>query len=209
MTRMKTLVFDISNALAPPDFISSWKSISAYINPEVDISHGLNELPLKVEVQVKVFDTFLNKDMWFLATGSAQRGKDNALPFGGVLYVYNNETIKIMAPGPKGCTNPNCTGSLVYLGESNTFNGNDSITRSFSAGHVRARVWRACSLPRPQFVSEEIQMSSGDFKSLTNGHKATWVIVRVHTDQGWVYEAQGNVLLSVRILLSHGTCTSP
>ncbi|XP_076075846.1 uncharacterized protein LOC143046572 [Mytilus galloprovincialis] len=190
---MTTLVFDNSYALAPPDFTSSWKAISAYINPEVNISHGLNELPLKVEVQVKVFDTFLNKDMWFLATGSAQKGNDNPLPFGGVMYVYNNETIKIMAPGPTGCTNPYCSGSLVYLGKSNTFNGNDSITRSFSVGHVRARVWRACSLPRPQFISEEIQMSSGDFKSLTNGHNATWVIVRVHIDQGWVYEAQGSV----------------
>ncbi|CAC5377688.1 unnamed protein product [Mytilus coruscus] len=98
---VKTLAFDISHALAPPDFISTWKPIKAYCNPEVNISHGLNELPLKVEVQVKVFDTFLNKDMWFLATGSAQRGNDNTLPFGGVLYVYDNETIKIMAPGPK------------------------------------------------------------------------------------------------------------
>ncbi|XP_052067992.1 polycystin family receptor for egg jelly-like isoform X12 [Mytilus californianus] len=36
-------------------------------------------------------------------------------------------------------------------------------------------------------------MSSGDFKSVTNGHNTTWVIVRVHIEQGWVYEAQGSV----------------
>ncbi|XP_063446780.1 uncharacterized protein LOC134726310 [Mytilus trossulus] len=190
---VKTL-FDISNALAPPDFVSSWVTISAYSNPEIDISHGLNELPLKVEVQIKVFDhSFLGKDILFLATGSAQRGNDNALPFGGVLYVYNNETIKIMAPGPKGCTNPYCTGFLVYLGKNSTFGGKDPIHRSFTDGFVRARVWKACSLPRPQFISEEIQMSSGDSKSITNGHNTTWVIVRVHIEQDWVYEAQGSV----------------
>ena len=114
---VNTLVFDISNALAPPDVTSDWMPIKAYDNPEVDISHGLNELPLKVEVQVKVFDRFLNKDMFFLATGSAQKGNDNNLPFGGVLYLYNSETIKILAPGPTNCTRPECTGFLVYLGK--------------------------------------------------------------------------------------------
>ncbi|XP_071128123.1 uncharacterized protein [Mytilus edulis] len=190
---VNTLVFDISNALAPPDVISDWMPIKAYDNPEVDISHGLNELPLKVEVQVKVFDRFLNKDMFFLATGSAQKGNDNNLPFGGVLYLYNNETIKILAPGPTNCTRPECTGFLVYLGNSSKFHGNSSTTRSFSAGTVRARVWRACSLPKPQFISDEIPMSSGDFKSLTHGQRPTWVIVRVHIEQGWIYEAQGSV----------------
>ncbi|CAC5384973.1 unnamed protein product [Mytilus coruscus] len=127
------------------------------------------------------------------ATGSAQKGNDNTLPFGGVLYLYNNETIKILAPGPKDCSRPECTGSLVYLGNSSIFHGNSSITRSFSEGNVRARVWRACSLPRPQFISDEIPMSSGNFKSLTHRQRPTWVIVRVHIEQGWVYEAQGSV----------------
>ncbi|XP_063431747.1 uncharacterized protein LOC134714436 [Mytilus trossulus] len=190
---VKTFLFDVSNALAPPDFVSNWMQIQAYVNPEVDISHGLDELPLKVEVQVKVFDTFLSRDMYFLAMGSAQKGNDNNLPFGGVLYLYNNETIKILAPGPKNCVRPECTGLLVYLGENSTFHGNSSIARSFSTGYVRARVWRACSLPRPSFISNAIPMSSGDTKDLPHGHKPSWVIVRVHIDQGWVYEAQGSV----------------
>ncbi|VDI73963.1 Hypothetical predicted protein [Mytilus galloprovincialis] len=73
------------------------------------------------------------------------------------------------------------------------FFGGYASTRSFADGYVRARVWRACSLPRPQFISEEITMSSGDSKSITNGHNTTWVIVRVHIEQGWVFEAQGSV----------------
>lgn len=106
----------IIHTLAPADFISPWYDIQAYDNPEVTISHELNELPLKVEVQIRVHDSGLNKHVYFLAMGSAQKGNDNIHQYGGVVYVYNNETIKILAPGPDGCTTSNCTGSLVYLG---------------------------------------------------------------------------------------------
>lgn len=42
----------------------------------------------------------------------------------------------------------------------------------------------------------------GDIKDLPHGHKPSWVIVRVHIEQGWVYEAQGNhyVSLFVRMI---------
>ena len=106
----------IIHALAPADFTSLWYNIEAYDDPEVTISHGLNEFPLKVEVQIKVYDPGLNKDVYFLAMGSAQKGNDNTHQYGGVVYVYNNEIIKILAPGPANCTKSTCTGSLVYLG---------------------------------------------------------------------------------------------
>ena len=106
----------IIHALAPADFISTWEEIEAYDVPEVTISHHLNELPLKVEVQVRVYDSGLSKHLYFLAMGSAQKGNDNTQQYGGVVYVYNNEIIKILAPGPADCTNLTCTGSLVYLG---------------------------------------------------------------------------------------------
>jgi hypothetical protein len=106
----------IIHALAPADFISTWEEIEAYDVPEVTISHHLNELPLKVEVQVRVYDSGLSKHLYFLAMGSAQKGNDNTHQYGGVVYVYNNEIIKILAPGPADCTNLTRTGSLVYLG---------------------------------------------------------------------------------------------
>jgi hypothetical protein len=59
------------------------------VDPEVTISHHLNELPLKVEVQVRVYDSGLKKYVYFLAMGSAQKGNDNTHQYGGVVYVYN------------------------------------------------------------------------------------------------------------------------
>ena len=73
----------------------------------------MNDLPMKVEVQVKIQDSVLG-EVVFLATSSAQQTDAPNDRFGGVLYSYNDQIVRVLAPG--NCA-ANCNGGVVYLGE--------------------------------------------------------------------------------------------
>lgn len=103
-----------TNGLSPPNFVSPWTSITAYSNPEVTISHGFGEMPMKVDVFVRVTHP-VHGMVTFLATGSGQTSDDPSKPFGGVIYLYNTNDVKIMAPGPSSCSS-SCSGGVAYFG---------------------------------------------------------------------------------------------
>lgn len=102
-----------TNGLSPPDFVSSWTSITAYSNPEVTITHGFGEMPMKLDVFVRVTHP-VHGTVTFPATGSGQTSDDPSKPFGGVIYLYNTNSVKIMAPGPSSCSP--CSGGVAYFG---------------------------------------------------------------------------------------------
>lgn len=102
-----------TNGLSPPDFVSSWTSITAYSNPEVTITHGFGEMPMKLDVFVRVTHP-VHGTVTFSATGSGQTSDDPSKPFGGVIYLYNTNSVKIMAPGPSSCSP--CSGGVAYFG---------------------------------------------------------------------------------------------
>ncbi|XP_061195151.1 sushi, von Willebrand factor type A, EGF and pentraxin domain-containing protein 1-like [Saccostrea echinata] len=60
------------------------------------IPHPLNELPVKVDVQVKVIHGGM--EYIFPGLGSAQRDDDIATDYGGVGYIYNELDVKIYVP---------------------------------------------------------------------------------------------------------------
>ena len=101
--------------IAPPAFKSNWLSIEANGYPsqvEIVVPHNLSGLPMKVEVQIKV--VFNSQNFYFNALNSAQAGNYSD-EYGGVIYMFNETHVHIIAPGPANCFS-SCNGYIVYLG---------------------------------------------------------------------------------------------
>lgn len=79
---------------------------------EITVRHGLNELPSLVDVQVKPEDGF-NDGFIFPGIGSAQRDDDLNTPYGGIVYMYNENTTVLMAPNKNDDFS---SGSIIYTG---------------------------------------------------------------------------------------------
>ncbi|OWF38277.1 uncharacterized protein LOC110466394 [Mizuhopecten yessoensis] len=186
-----TIYAGMAVCINPPLQTSGWIPISAYTNPQVTYTHGLGEVPIKVDVQVRVTDTTQNKYIIFSAIGSGHRGNDDNSEFGGVVYVYNENEVKMFAPGSSGGTG---MGKLVHLGGSKYVG--PTITGNFSSGHVRVRLWKKCNFAKPTYVSGSVTLNNAESTSYqevfhTVGRIPDLVIVQVFLDNGWVTDAQG------------------
>ena len=62
----------------------------------VTIPHPLNEIPGKVDVQVKV--THGGQDYFFPGIGSGQSDDDILAQYGGVAYLYNHLHVRVFIP---------------------------------------------------------------------------------------------------------------
>lgn len=60
------------------------------------MSHGLGELPAKVDVQIKIVRNGV--DYIFTGTGTAHRDNDQSPDFGGIVYLYNAFYVKLFPP---------------------------------------------------------------------------------------------------------------
>lgn len=101
--------------IAPP-VVSEWMNIAANgADSEVELtrSHTLNELPMKVDVQIRVQHE--STYYYFNAQSSAQSGSYNT-EYGGVIYMFDESNVRIIAPGPSNC--PSCNGYVLLLGNS-------------------------------------------------------------------------------------------
>ncbi|XP_069139189.1 uncharacterized protein [Argopecten irradians] len=181
----------VVHGINAPTKISSWLPIAAYTNPEVTYTHGLGEVPIKVDVQVRIRDTTRNKDIIFNAINSGHRGEDDGSEYGGVIYVYNSNEVKMLAPGS---SNGAGTGKLVHLGGSKYVG--PTITGDFSSGHVRVRLWKMCEFAKPAYVSDLVTLDNTAEESYKEvfhsvGLAPDLVIVQVHLDNNWVTDAQG------------------
>jgi hypothetical protein len=97
-----------------PSFISEWYGIQSQDEHSsvLDIQHTLNELPAKVDVQIKVIADGI--DYIFTGTGSAQRDNDYAEEYGGVVYIYNELHVHLYFPfGKDGYA----TGGVAFTGK--------------------------------------------------------------------------------------------
>ena len=65
----------------------------------VTIPHPLNEIPGKVDVQVKV--THGGQDYFFPGIGSGQSDDDILAQYGGVAYLYNHLHVLVFIPKEK------------------------------------------------------------------------------------------------------------
>lgn len=71
-------------------------NVSARVGLTSEMEEGCNELPLKVEVQIKASS---QGNFIFPGGGITQRPDKTGSPFGGVVYKYKEDgSIRIMAP---------------------------------------------------------------------------------------------------------------
>jgi hypothetical protein len=80
------------------------------------ICHTLCSYPAKVEVQVKV-QTQSHGEQIFQGVGSAQRDDDMDVPYGGIVYVYNDTHVVLFAPKESKSLNHTDKGTLAYTGK--------------------------------------------------------------------------------------------
>ncbi|CAG2199517.1 unnamed protein product [Mytilus edulis] len=76
-------------------------------------NHNLNDLPVRVDVQVKP-QTGTDTDYVFPGIAAAQRDDSMALPYGGIVYKYNKNSVMLYAPN-KHLGKP--SGHAIYTGE--------------------------------------------------------------------------------------------
>ncbi|VDI44332.1 Hypothetical predicted protein [Mytilus galloprovincialis] len=75
-------------------------------------NHNLNDLPVRVDVQVKP-QTGTDTDYVFPGIAAAQRDDSMALPYGGIVYKYNKNSVMLYAPN-KHLGKP--SGHAIYTG---------------------------------------------------------------------------------------------
>ena len=77
-------------------FLSAWHNLIVNGTSPVTIPHPLNEIPGKVDVQVKV--THGGQDYFFPGIGSGQSDNDILAQYGGVAYLYNHLHVLVFIP---------------------------------------------------------------------------------------------------------------
>lgn len=97
-----------------PSFVSDWKIIRSQSNLYSDVTfhHELNVLPYKVVTEVMVESN--QQKYTFKAMGSSYRDDDYWTPYGGIVYVYNETVVRVMAPNNRGGSN---RGVIIYTGK--------------------------------------------------------------------------------------------
>ncbi|XP_062616084.1 uncharacterized protein LOC134277792 [Saccostrea cucullata] len=150
----------------------------------ITVSHPFNEIPAKVDVQVKVTEN--GKEYIFPGLGSIQRDNDINTPYGGVAYTYNETSVLLIVPKGKNIGRVIYTGGLSYNG---VFDG------SFISAKVRVRVWRLFDWPKPDFVHNcNLSISTAEpYKLVTHSlrRQPDFVTVQVMLNDGFVSEGQG------------------
>jgi hypothetical protein len=77
-----------------PSFTSGWKNMTANSGTSEEvIPHGLKEFPFLVTVEAKTEDGWV-----FSGFGSAQSDDDGAYVYGGVVFMHNKISVRILIP---------------------------------------------------------------------------------------------------------------
>ncbi|XP_060576609.1 uncharacterized protein LOC132733898 [Ruditapes philippinarum] len=142
-----------------PDFESPWLYLQAQAGTSKameTVMHGLNEVPIFVDVQVKSLDS-PNKGYIFQAIGALPRDDDAAEPFGGVTYIYDSTQIIVCAPQHANGGN---TSYAIYT-ENGAFYAGVNNQSSYNV-EVRIRAWKKSSLPPADFERTGIHMTAGN-----------------------------------------------
>lgn len=98
-------------------FISSWMSIRSQTAGPFVVQHYLGEYPAKVDVQLNV--TKDGEEYIFSGIGTAQRDDDRDKMYGGMVYRYNDQHVKLYVPKSTGINSYTTKGRLVYTGTCN------------------------------------------------------------------------------------------
>ncbi|XP_062616091.1 uncharacterized protein LOC134277801 [Saccostrea cucullata] len=169
-------------------YISDWFDVTVNGTSPFQINHYLNEMPAKVDVQVKVVHG--GQSYIFPGIGSTQRDDDIASEYGGVASLYDSQHVKLFVPVAKKFTNG--FGRIITTGGgsySGPFHG------TFVTGKVRIRVWKLSELPTPIFsITSGLSISTGSpYQQVTAcfGANPDLVIVQLVFNDGYVTEGTG------------------
>ncbi|XP_071157270.1 uncharacterized protein [Mytilus edulis] len=130
--------------ISKPSFESPWYDVAAQVNRFQSIQHKLQDYPVKVDVQVKIRHN--NTDYIFTASRSSQRNDDSNIPYGGAVYIYNQNEIIVTFPVRN---NEHSAGGLAYTGSYGEYQGpiNINLRGPYFTGKVKARAWLSSDLP--------------------------------------------------------------
>ncbi|KAJ8313034.1 hypothetical protein KUTeg_010407 [Tegillarca granosa] len=149
---------NLVESLKPPSFVSSWSYIETDTFNNVNITHNMNSLPAKVEVQIKAIDG-PNKSFIFPGTSATQNDDDDLVIRGGAIYMYNENDILIFS-------GIGTDARIIYTGSSENRIGPN--VQSSISGQARARVWSACDFPKPDFSSDWFEIATHDGNFMTS-----------------------------------------
>ncbi|XP_070570349.1 von Willebrand factor D and EGF domain-containing protein-like [Ptychodera flava] len=178
------LLFPFVTANVPlprPSFTSGWLPIQSQAgdNSFMSIPHYLNELPVFVQVLARAVDG-PNAGFLFHGVGSAQIDDDENVDYGGVVYSYNEQTVRLWVPTVYNNNNNNNRGYVIYTGGS--LWGTPHYQVSHSA-EVKVDAWLNDSFPEPDYSSEWFQFSANNgvhsFKEIRHGLDERPSFVRV------------------------------
>ena len=192
-----TCVTTSKRSIGAPSYISQWFRMKAYDSQlsTVIIKHGLNELPAKVDVQVKSVSGADN-DWIFTGASVTLADDDTSEDYGGVVYFYN-ETHVILSV-PTGSNNNKRQGYVVTTGHRNEyFIGVHHY--KYTEGLVRIRIWLLNAFPAPSYSSQwyEIDIADADksFHAIRHGLSGypAFVTAQIRSN-GVISEAAGSSL---------------
>jgi len=127
----------LSFSIAPADYDSGWFRMKSQdgANSYKEISHNLGVYPSQVKVLVKAFDGE-NNGFIFEGSGSAQGDDDSDHNYGGVVFAYNDNKVRLWAPDKN---NANSAGSIINIFEGW---GGEVNTQSSHEADVKVLVWK-------------------------------------------------------------------
>ena len=197
--RVKSALTKPLGGIRLPSFISQWFPMASQ-NPSLAerlIEHGLKELPVKVDVQIKSTSSS-DDELIFPGDCVFQSDDDVSDVYSGVVYLYNETHVQLKAPNK---SNNKQSGILVSTGiEKDRFAQNS--TYRFSNGLVRVRAWLRKDFPSPTYSSDWLPLDTGDLKKsfyeLSHGLSGYpgMVSVQIRLPSGFVSEGMGAVMSS-------------
>ncbi|XP_070555067.1 uncharacterized protein [Ptychodera flava] len=165
-------------SLPTPSFSSDWFRMRSQDESQsyIAIEHNLNELPIFVQVHLRAIDG-ANEGFIFNGVGSAQRGDTTSNPYGGVVYTYNENWVRVMAPQKTGGY---ASGCLIYTGGPHWGSPHEQCSHD---GEVKVEVWIADNFPSPGFISDWFAFGSNQqensFKTIEHNLEQQPSMVRV------------------------------
>ncbi|CAC5402101.1 unnamed protein product [Mytilus coruscus] len=151
--------------ISKPSFESAWYDVAAQVDRIQSIQHNLQDYPVKVDVQVKIRHN--NTDYIFTASRSSQRDDDSNIPYGGAVYIYNQNEIIVTFPVRY---NQNSAGGLAYTGSYGLYQGptNTNLRGPYFKGKVKARAWLFSDLPTASINMSVYMNKNLNYKELNH-----------------------------------------
>ena len=170
---------------------SGWFSLSSQAGAASgnDVAHGLGAVPSTVKVSVKAVDG-ANVDYVFNGWGVPQSSSGINRAYGGLVYAYNENTVRLWAPNDDG---GHATGRIISVtggwgGGVNTQASNDALVR------VQARL--ETDEIAPDYESAWTPMAShspgvDSYKAFAHGlaEAPGRAVLQVRSPDGWIFDA--------------------